>query len=95
YRIALPYADPFERARQVAQATATNRSSMLQDVLKGRPTEIDAINGKIVERGRAVDIPTPINATLAALVRALERTPTAESAESAKRAMSQVLNGRT
>jgi len=95
HRIALPYADPFERARQVAQATATNRSSMLQDVLKGRPTEIDAINGKIVEHGRQVGVPTQVNAALAALVRALERNLTAESAETAKRAMSQVLDGRT
>ncbi len=70
--IALPYPDPSERARQVAQATASNHSSMLQDVLKNRPTEIDAINGKIVERGRAVGVPTPINAALTALVRAIE-----------------------
>ena len=95
YRIALPYADPFERVRQVAQATATNRSSMLQDVLKGRPTEIDAINGKIVERGRAVDIPTPINATLTALVRALESSYLKEHAERAEATLSRVLDRRT
>ncbi len=93
--IALPYRDPFERAKQVAQATASNHSSMLQDVLKGRPTEIDAINGKIVERGRAVDVPTPINATLTTLVRAIERNFTAEIAEGAKERLSQVLDGRT
>jgi 2-dehydropantoate 2-reductase len=68
---------------------------MLQDVLKGRPTEIDAINGKIVERGRAVDVPTPINATLTALVRALERNLTAQSAERAKKAVSRILEGQT
>jgi 2-dehydropantoate 2-reductase len=75
--IALPYPDPFERAKQVAQATATNRSSMLQDVLNGRPTEIDAINGKIVERGRQVDVPTPVNTALTLLVRAMEKNPNA------------------
>jgi len=71
--IALPYPDPFERAKQVAQATASNHSSMLQDVLKNRPTEIDAINGKIVALGREVNVPTPINAALTALVRAIEQ----------------------
>jgi len=95
YRIALPYADPFERARQVAQATATNRSSMLQDVLKGRPTEIDAINGKIVEHGRQVGVPTQVNAALATLVRALESSYLKEHTESAEAALSRVLDRRT
>lgn len=93
--IALPYADPFERARQVAQATATNHSSMLQDVLKNRPTEIDAINGKIVEHGREVGLPTPVNATLTSLVRALEKNLTTENAENAKKELSRLLDGRT
>jgi 2-dehydropantoate 2-reductase len=85
HRISLPYPDPFERAKQVAQATAINHSSMLQDVLKGRPTEIDAINGKIAERGRAVGVPTPINAALAGLVRAVEANYTAEIAKNAEK----------
>ncbi|HLF28788.1 MAG TPA: 2-dehydropantoate 2-reductase [Anaerolineae bacterium] len=91
--VRLPYPDPFERVKQVAQATAANTSSMLQDVLKGRPTEIDAINGKIVERGQQVGAPTPVNSALAALVRALEKSYTAESAKSAKKALNRVLNG--
>jgi 2-dehydropantoate 2-reductase len=70
--ISLPYPNPFERVKMVAQATASNRSSMLQDVLKNRPTEIDAINGKIVEHGRDTNVPTPINATLTSLVRAMQ-----------------------
>lgn len=93
--IALPYPDPFERAKQVARATASNRSSMLQDVLKNRPTEIDAINGKIVEHGQAANVPTPINATLTSLVRAMETNSTAKSAEDAKEALSRILDGRT
>jgi 2-dehydropantoate 2-reductase len=38
---------------QVVRATAVNRSSMLQDIDRGRPTEIDAISGRILELGRA------------------------------------------
>ena len=63
--------DPVERVRLVARATAANRSSMLQDVERGRRTEVDAINGAVAERGRALGVPTPINETLADLVRSL------------------------
>lgn len=95
HHVELPYPNPFERVKAVALATATNHSSMLQDVLKARPTEIDAINGKIVEHGQAVGVPTPINATLASLVRAIEKSLTAEGAEGAKRELSRILDGRT
>jgi len=49
-----------------------NRSSMLQDVLNGRKTEIDFLNGRIVELGREHQIPTPVNETLTQLIRYLE-----------------------
>lgn len=72
--IRLPFDDPAERVREVAAHTARNRSSMLQDVLRGAPTEIDAINGAIVRTGQRLGIPTPVNATLWRLVCALEAT---------------------
>lgn len=50
----------------------TNRSSMYQDIQRGRPTEIEFINGRIVELGKHHGIPTPINKCLAQLVRFLE-----------------------
>jgi 2-dehydropantoate 2-reductase len=49
--------------------TAHHRSSMLQDLEKGRRTEIDAINGYIAGRGGALGIPTPANALLTRLVK--------------------------
>ena len=52
-----------------------NWNSMLQDLERGRPTEIDFLNGAVSERGRAQEIPTPMNDTLTALVRALEGRP--------------------
>jgi 2-dehydropantoate 2-reductase len=59
--------------RRVASSTAANRSSMLQDVEAGRRTEIDALNGAVVERAAEHGIETPTNRTLTRLVRAWER----------------------
>ncbi|MFC7234792.1 ketopantoate reductase family protein [Halosegnis marinus] len=53
---------------RVAEATAANRSSMLQDVEAGRRTEVDAISGFVAGYG----VETPVNATTARLVRAWE-----------------------
>jgi len=83
--ITLPFPDPVERVKQVATMTATNHSSMLQDVLGQRPTEIDAINGKIVEQGQMFGIPTPINEALTSLVRVIQNNYTAEVAENAEK----------
>lgn len=50
----------------------TNRSSMFQDILRGRQTEIDYINGKIVALGTQHDIATPVNEALTQIIRFLE-----------------------
>lgn len=63
--------DPLAAVSAVCRATAANRSSMLQDVERGRPTEIDSINGAIVHRGRQLGIATPLNEAVWQLVRAL------------------------
>ncbi|MFH1059870.1 MAG: ketopantoate reductase family protein [Pseudomonadota bacterium] len=57
----------------VARRTANNRSSMLQDVSNRRRTEVEFINGAVVEAGRAVGVATPVNQTLTRLVLALEQ----------------------
>ncbi|UCF08790.1 MAG: ketopantoate reductase family protein [Thermoplasmata archaeon] len=62
----------FEKTKSVARLTAENRSSMLQDMEKGKRTEIDAINGRIVELGKRHGIETPVNSTLVALIRGVE-----------------------
>ena len=62
--------DPAARLRQVCTATAANRSSMLQDLLAGRPTEIEAMNAQVATRGRALGLPTPVNDLLTRLLRA-------------------------
>lgn len=58
--------------REVATATADNRSSTLQDVRAGRPTEVDAINGAVVARGERAGVDTPTNRTLWQLLSAWE-----------------------
>lgn len=63
-----------ERAVTVAKATANNRSSMLQDVLNGRPTEIDAITGAVIRFGRQLHVETPVNESLYVLVREQSRS---------------------
>jgi 2-dehydropantoate 2-reductase len=47
---------------------------MLQDVLNSRRTEIDFINGAIVRQAKQLNIPTPVNETLAAMVRTIEKS---------------------
>lgn len=72
--IELPYEDPVAHTKEVARATAQNRSSMLQDVSNRRKTEIEMINGAIVREGQVLGIQTPVNRTLTNLVRVLEST---------------------
>ena len=49
------------------------RSSTAQDLARGRPTEIDHLNGHVARRGDALGVPTPLNHTLHTLVRLAER----------------------
>lgn len=58
---------------RVATDTAANASSMRQDVRTGRRTEIDAINGAVVDRAADLGLEVPTNRTLTALVRTWER----------------------
>jgi len=64
--------DAIENTINVAKRTAKNKNSMLQDIEKGRKTEIDYINGSISEAGKVNGISTPMNYLLTALVKGLE-----------------------
>jgi 2-dehydropantoate 2-reductase len=68
---AAAYRDDFYGA--LVPSTAAHRSSMLQDLERGRPTEIEAINGWVVRRGEALGVPVPANSTLTHLFRARVR----------------------
>jgi len=71
-RIKLIYDDAIEKTEAVCEATAQNISSMLQDALRKRKTEIDYINGAIVRQGQSVGVATPVNSLLVDLVKTIE-----------------------
>ncbi|MFZ5769751.1 MAG: ketopantoate reductase family protein [Bacillota bacterium] len=70
--VRLPFSDPWAHVEEVTRRTGANRSSMLQDVEAGRPTEIDVISGAVAREGARLGIPAPVNLTLTRLVKCLE-----------------------
>ena len=64
--------DPEDMIDHAAQVAYDHKASMLQDVQARRRTEVDSLNGAIVEWGERLSIPAPLNRALWALVRALE-----------------------
>jgi len=54
-------------------STAAHRPSMLQDIQKGKRTEINALNGAIVRLGKDVGIETPINSIITYLIKGKEQ----------------------
>jgi 2-dehydropantoate 2-reductase len=68
--VILPFPDPESATVEVAKQTEKNQSSMLQDVLRGAPTEIDAINGAIVRLAEENNREVPFNKMIWSLVKA-------------------------
>lgn len=64
--------DMAERAEAVAEATGGNRSSMLQDLERGVPSEIESLNGAVVAEAVRRRVPVPVNEWLSRSVRARE-----------------------
>ncbi len=60
----LSYDEMFEKTKEVIRNTSENQSSMLQSFKKGKKTEIESINGKLVEIGRKHDIDVSLNEML-------------------------------
>lgn len=67
--------DVWGKVCRIAASMPAQFSSTAQDVRRGKPSEIDHLNGYIVRRGEALGIATPVNRTLHALVRLLETSP--------------------
>jgi 2-dehydropantoate 2-reductase len=71
-KIRLPFSNPIAATEEVARKTAANHSSMLQDVLRGAPTEIDAICGAVVQVAQKHNIQTPANWACWKLIKAIK-----------------------
>jgi 2-dehydropantoate 2-reductase len=68
--------DTLDKVLGIAKAMPTQFSSTAQDLARGKPTEIDHLNGFVVRRGEAHGIPTPANRALHALTKLIEsKTP--------------------
>lgn len=59
--------------QRVFETIPAQYSSTAQDLARGKPTEIDFLNGHVVRRGKALGIPTPANQVLWALVKLVEK----------------------
>ena len=81
--------DKLDRQLTPTEAGGRNwRSSMGQDVTKGRPTEIDYMNGHVVMKGREAGVPTPVSTATVEMVREIDagtRKPEAKNIETVLR----------
>ena len=71
--IALDYDERWAAITGLLEKAVGGKASMLQDVEAKRQTEIDVINGAIVEAGRRAGVPTPHNETMVWMIQAAER----------------------
>ena len=66
--------DPKQMVMKAANAPGKHKASMLQDVLAKRQTEVDFMNGAIVQWGEKLRVPTPLNKAVWGLVKGLEHS---------------------
>jgi 2-dehydropantoate 2-reductase len=69
--------DMLGEVRAIAAAMPAQYSSTAQDLMRGKRSEIDHLNGTIARRGQALGVPTPVNQALLAIVKLLEEPPAA------------------
>jgi 2-dehydropantoate 2-reductase len=72
----LYFSDPVKRIHEFGRVIPNALPSMLLDMLAGRPSEIDALNGALVREAERIGIDVPTNVHLTRLVRALEAKQT-------------------
>ena len=68
------HGDPRALVQKGANAPGKHRASMLQDVLAKRRTEVDFMNGAIVQWGEKTGVPTPLNKAMWQLIKGLEHS---------------------
>ena len=57
---------------EAGRALGTGRPSLAQDVMKGRRTEVEELNGYVVRKGRQAGVPTPVNRAIVAVTKRVE-----------------------
>lgn len=65
--------DLIKAVPKIAETMPGQFSSTAQDLARGKPTEIEHLNGYVTKKGAALGVPTPVNRTLLALVKLLEK----------------------
>jgi len=71
--VRLGFDDPVAYTREFASKIPLSRPSVLLDLMAGRKSEIDVINGSIPRVGRGIGVAAPVNEAITALVHARER----------------------
>ena len=65
----------FDQRLAGAEKVGTHKTSMLQDIEAGKPTEIEALLGSVIELGKIQEIHMPYLASIYACVKLLEKIP--------------------
>jgi 2-dehydropantoate 2-reductase len=72
--VKLVFEDPESKVLAVCRSTSENINSMFQDIIAGRRTEVDFINGAVAVEGEALGAQAKVNETMANMIKALEAT---------------------
>jgi 2-dehydropantoate 2-reductase len=70
--VTLPREASLTAVQRIAETMADQLSSTAQDMMRGKPSEIDHLNGFVARRGAELGVATPVNQTLHALVKLVE-----------------------
>ena len=73
--VRMPAGDLVGATLKLAGSMPEATSSTAQDLARGKPSEVDHLNGLVYRKGRDLGVPAPVNQTLHALVKLLERAP--------------------
>jgi 2-dehydropantoate 2-reductase len=65
--------DMHAATRRIAETMPGQLSSTAQDLARGKPTEIEHLNGFVARKGEALGVPAPLNAMLVAIVKVMQR----------------------
>jgi len=73
-KVKFPFDSAIDKVEAVCRATGDNISSMLQDIINKKRTEIEYINGAVFKLGQNLNIPTPVNFMLFELIKTIENS---------------------